>query len=48
MRRECNGAKHDTEATDHRLAGGGRGAFPMGLKRDLRGPVDLWEVRMQA
>ena len=48
MRRQCNGAKHDTEATDQQFTAGGRGAFRMGLKRDLRGPVDLSEVRMQA
>ena len=35
MRRECNGAKHDTEAADQQFTVGGRGAFRMGLKRDL-------------
>ena len=35
LRRKCNGAKHDTEASD-RSRIGGRGAFPSGRSRVVR------------
>ena len=47
MRRQCNGAKHSTEATNHYVSNGGRGAFLSISEGELRGLLERREERMQ-
>ena len=48
MRRQCNGAKHNTEAMDSYLRDMiGRGAFHRLKKEYLRGVLEEMEERMQ-
>ena len=42
------GRSRITFLTSEVSSGSGRGAFPSAIKSDPRGPVERWEVRMQA